>query len=253
MTNHAPSEKEFSQALSTSNTLLYFGHGSGNQYIRTRSIRKLDKCADVVWLMGCSSGTVTENGDFEPVSVPLSYLIAGESPPLAHLSNLTSSVNLASNPTSVPKTPSSRNSKDTATTNHVNNDNTSGRKGLCMSVLATLWDVTDKDIDRFSIRVGEQWGLFTSNTASSVSSTSRSRAKTAPTGEAPKTPGPKRGRSDTAKTPARGKTPAKADGVKDTKGMSLVAAVAKSRDACYLRYLNGAAAVVYGVPTYLGD
>jgi separase len=32
--------------------------------------------------------------------------------------------------------------------------------------------------------------------------------------------------------------------------MSLVEAAAKSRDACILRYLNGAAPVVYGVPVY---
>ncbi|KAF2399345.1 hypothetical protein EJ06DRAFT_495058 [Trichodelitschia bisporula] len=35
-------------------------------------------------------------------------------------------------------------------------------------------------------------------------------------------------------------------------GKSLVEAVVQSRDACYLRHLNGAAFVVYGVPVYLG-
>ncbi|GAB7345165.1 hypothetical protein MBLNU457_3549t2 [Dothideomycetes sp. NU457] len=263
MTNHAPSEKEFSQALSTSSTLLYFGHGSGNQYIRNRSIRKLDKCAEVVWLMGCSSGTVTENGDFEPVSVPLSYLVAGESPPLAHLfkKQPAPSPETEQEARAVPKTPSPKLMHDTA----ADTDASRGRKGLCMSVLATLWDVTDKDIDRFSIRVGEQWGLFSSPSASfsnlaSSTSASRSRSKTtsAAAAEAPKTPGPKRGRSDTGKTPAKGKTPGrgKVEEVVETKAekkMSLVEAVAKSRDACYLRYLNGAAAVVYGVPVYLGD
>ena len=33
--------------------------------------------------------------------------------------------------------------------------------------------------------------------------------------------------------------------------VSLDEAVAKSRDSCILRYLNGAAPVVYGVPVYL--
>jgi len=267
MSNHAPSEKEFSHALSTSSTLLYFGHGSGNQYIRNRSIRKLDKCAEVVWLMGCSSGTVTENGDFEPVSVPLSYLVAGESPPLAHLSKKkqhTPPSDTDQETSAMPKTPSSKTLHETTVTDP--DAGSRGRKGLCMSVLATLWDVTDKDIDRFSIRVGEQWGLFSSPSApshnpSSSTSASRSRSKTtsaAAAEPAPKTPGPKRGRSNTGKTPAKGKTPGhgKVEEVAQTKAekrMSLVEAVAKSRDACYLRYLNGAAAVVYGVPVYLGN
>lgn len=36
-----------------------------------------------------------------------------------------------------------------------------------------------------------------------------------------------------------------------SKGTSLVAAVAQSRDACKLKYLTGAAPVVYGIPLYL--
>lgn len=263
MSNHAPSEKEFSQALSSSSTLLYFGHGSGNQYIRNRSIRKLDKCAEVVWLMGCSSGTVTENGDFEPVSVPLSYLVAGESPPLAHLNKKQYPAPFPHSDQearTMPKTPSPKPMHETAG----ETDTSQGRKGICMSVLATLWDVTDKDIDRFSIRVGEQWGLFSSSStqssspSSSTSARSRSKTTSAAAAEAPKTPGPKRGRSNTGKTPAKGKTPGRGKVeevvyMKTEKKMSLVEAVAKSRDACYLRYLNGAAAVVYGVPVYLGD
>jgi separase len=35
------------------------------------------------------------------------------------------------------------------------------------------------------------------------------------------------------------------------RGIGLDEAVRDARKACYLRYLNGAAAVVYGIPVYL--
>ncbi|CAD0094182.1 unnamed protein product [Aureobasidium vineae] len=215
--NKIPSEKDFANALSEKSTLLYFGHGSGNQYIRNRTIKKLDKCAEVVWLMGCSSGTVTEHGDYEPTSVPLGYLVAGK----------------RQLDTSTDEEPKHR------------NDN---REGLCMAIVATLWDVTDKDIDRFAVKTGEHWGLWSSTPAPS----SKDLAP-------PKTPR-KRGRS-VPKTPS--KTPSRTPGGRsrsrvlrdddEDKNKSLVEAVMLSRDACNLRYLNGAATVVYGIPVYLGD
>ncbi|RKP30316.1 hypothetical protein METBISCDRAFT_23423 [Metschnikowia bicuspidata] len=64
------------------------------------------------------------------------------------------------------------------------------------AVVANLWDVTDKDIDVFTLSMLEEWGLI------------------------PKS--------------------------KDLK--SLADAVAISRDKCILKYLNGAAPVVYGLP-----
>lgn len=222
ITNRVPTEKDFVGALSEKNMLLYFGHGSGNQYIRDRTVKKLDKCAEVVWLMGCSSGKVTEYGDYEPTSVPLSYLVAGKRPD---------------------------ETADEEEKKQANDD----REGLCMAVVATLWDVTDKDIDRFSVKLGEEWGLWQSTPTIVVNDA------LAP----PKTPR-KRGRS-VPKTPSKtpSKTPPRNAGrsrsrlvMRDEEAdrkKSLVEAVAKSRDACNLRYLNGAAPVVYGVPVYLGD
>ena len=67
------------------------------------------------------------------------------------------------------------------------------------AVVASLWDVTDKDLDRFSWEMLEQWGLTREN-------------------DSPK---------------------------------SLTEAVAISRDSCYLKYLVGAANVVYGLPVLL--
>jgi separase len=216
--NKIPSEKDFAAALSEKSMFLYFGHGSGNQYIRNRTIKKLDKCAEVVWLMGCSSGRVIEHGDYEPTSVPLSYLVAGKR--LEH----------------------------TGTTEDETKYRNDNREGLCMAVVATLWDVTDKDIDRFAVEVGEHWGLWSSAPAPSP-------RELAP----PKTPR-KRGRS-VPKTPS--KTPSRTPGGRSrsrlvmrdeesTRARSLSEAVMLGRDACNLRYLNGAATVVYGIPVYLG-
>lgn len=213
----APSEEEFSTALTTSSVLLYFGHGAGSQYIRPRAIRRLEKCSEVVWLMGCSSGAVTEYDELEPHAVPLAYLVAGQ------------------RSQTLPSTGALKSSK-------------------CMSVLATLWDVTDKDIDRFSLSVGEEWGLWGApqDSSKTTAKTPRKReavaapltpqrsAKTPKTPKVRKTPAPTR-------TPARSRSRARDVGKKQ----SMVQAVAKSRDACYLRYLNGAAPVVYGVPVYL--
>jgi separase len=130
-----PTEEEMQQGLETP-VFLYFGHGSGLQYIRQKVIRKLNHCA-VAFLLGCSSGVLTECGEYEPHGTPLTYMQAG-SPAL----------------------------------------------------LCTLWDVTDKDIDRFSSQALHSW----------------------------------------------------------LDGNDLGSAVADARSTCVLRYLNGAAPVIYGVP-----
>ncbi|TKA82960.1 hypothetical protein B0A55_01541 [Friedmanniomyces simplex] len=224
MVQRTPDEEEFRTALTDSSMLLYFGHGAGSQYIRPRSIRKLDSCSDVVWLMGCSSGAVTEYGELEPSAVPFAYLMAGSN---------------ADADTDVEK------AEIQAATN---------RK--CMAVVATLWDVTDKDIDRFSLAMGEEWGLWPASEASKIpAKTPRKRERlVAPSTpqQVPKTPKARKTPAPVAKTPARSRSRSQ-PGRDDGKKRSLVEAVARSRDACYLRYLNGAAPVVYGVPVYLDD
>ncbi|RAL12784.1 separin [Aspergillus homomorphus CBS 101889] len=138
-----PTEEEFRQGLESKSLFLYFGHGSGAQYIRGRTIKRLERCA-ITFLMGCSSGALTEAGEYEPYGTPMNYLHAG-SPAL----------------------------------------------------VATLWDVTDKDIDRFAKSTFDKWGLFG--------------------GEA--------------------------------EAVALDEAVCQSRQACVLKYLNGAAPVIYGIPS----
>lgn len=77
------------------------------------------------------------------------------------------------------------------------------------TLVANLWDVTDRDIDKFSQSVFDQLQL----------------------------------------------TPAHVRKWRHTEDMklnrSIVAAVANARESCKLKYLTGAAPVVYGVPFYL--
>ncbi|KAL4883011.1 Separin [Aspergillus karnatakaensis] len=145
--NRQPTEEEFEAGLQSKSLFLYFGHGSGAQYIRGRTVKRLDQCA-VTFLMGCSSGTLTEAGEYEPYGTPMNYLQAG-----------------------------------------------------APALVATLWDVTDKDIDRFAKSTFEHWGLI--------------REECGEIGD---------------------------------DRVALDAAVSQSRGACVLKYLNGAAPVVYGVP-----
>ncbi|KAL8701769.1 MAG: hypothetical protein Q9224_000347 [Gallowayella concinna] len=175
LTGCEPSEEQMKDYLQQKDIFLYFGHGSGNQYIRSRTIQRLDKCA-VALLMGCSSGKLTEAGEFEPYGTPMSYMQAG-----------------------------------------------------CPTMLATLWDVTDKDIDRFSETVLHDWGLLQSKPAldsSPVKKTVRSRGKS----KARQSPPP----------------------TSEVRSVSLDQAVAQGRGSCIFRYLNAAAPVLYGIPVFLG-
>ena len=76
------------------------------------------------------------------------------------------------------------------------------------TLVANLWDVTDKDIDKFSQSVFEKLNL-SANYLKEV-----------------------RQAQEASRT-------------------SVIAAVAQSRDVCKLKYLTGAAPVVYGIPFYL--
>ncbi|KAK9469061.1 peptidase family C50-domain-containing protein [Lipomyces arxii] len=77
--------------------------------------------------------------------------------------------------------------------------------GGCRSLVSNLWDVTDKDIDKFADEMFGLWGLYDSE------------------GTRPR----------------------------NTQPCSLGMAMAAARDVCTLKYLNGAAPVMYGVPLEL--
>ncbi|KAL5787518.1 hypothetical protein ACOSP7_004467 [Xanthoceras sorbifolium] len=99
----APTAEELAVALKSHDLFIYFGHGSGAQYISRHDLLKLEKCAATL-LMGCSSGSLSLNGSYIPQGTPLSYLLAGS--PV---------------------------------------------------IVANLWEVTDKDIDRFGKAMLDAW------------------------------------------------------------------------------------------------
>lgn len=72
-----PTEAEFERTLSSNDILLYMGHGGGAQYIRNRQIRRLEKCRATALLMGCSSASLADVGDFEVYGLVWSYMLAG--------------------------------------------------------------------------------------------------------------------------------------------------------------------------------
>lgn len=164
--NMKPEEEVMQTALDKSDVFLYFGHGGGAQYIRAKTIRRLEKCRPATFLMGCSSAALTEAGEFECHGQIWHYMMAG-----------------------------------------------------CPAVVGTLWDVTDRDIDRFAGRAFENWGLFPRGTFKEEEL--------------------KRQKSDD-------------EGRLESAG-SMVEAVAAARTACRFKYLNAAAVVVYGIPVYLED
>ncbi|KAH3682655.1 hypothetical protein WICPIJ_006369 [Wickerhamomyces pijperi] len=145
MTNKKPTEDEVVDLITNSNLHIYVGHGGGESYIRSSTLKKLESIAPTL-LLGCSSVQLTDNNLLEPTGTAYSYLIGG-----------------------------------------------------CPLVVGNLWDVTDKDIDMFTLSVFDKWGLSRSIFDSENS-------------------------------------------------VDICQAVQLSRDNCKLKYMNGAAPVVYGLP-----
>src|ERR1700743_1072440 len=85
------------------------GHGGGEKYIKGERIKTLNKCASCL-LIGCSSGSLHDWGEYDMTGTLMNYMIA-----------------------------------------------------QCPCLLVNLWDVTDRDIDRFSKGVFHHWGLFREN------------------------------------------------------------------------------------------
>ncbi|KAK2025806.1 peptidase family C50 [Colletotrichum zoysiae] len=184
-----PTEDEFEGALKGSDILLYFGHGSGAQYIRGKTIRRLEKCKAAALLMGCSSASLQNVGEYECHGPVWNYMLAG-----------------------------------------------------CPAVVGTLWDVTDRDIDRYAGRLFEEWGLLERGTfvddGGKQGKTGKSKGKGLFASAATKKD---RGKKTTS--------PAEAEGSRG--GASLVEAAAKARDACRFRYITAGAVCVYGIPVYI--
>ncbi|OVA03751.1 Peptidase C50 [Macleaya cordata] len=192
----APPTEELVLALKNHDLFIYFGHGSGAQYIPGHEIQKLKKCAATL-LMGCSSGCLSLMGSYNPQGAVLSYLLAG-SP----------------------------------------------------AIIANLWEVTDKDIDRFGKAMLNAWLQERSNDSSdnapcslvvqefgsmNISSSSKGNAK---------------------KKVSRGKklkddSNNLLESSKDSCGHRpmIGSFMSQAREACTLPLLIGASPVCYGVPT----
>ncbi|OAA65723.1 separin [Niveomyces insectorum RCEF 264] len=166
-----PTEDEFEAVLTDKDVLLYFGHGSGAQYIRGRTVRKLERCRATALLMGCSSAGLDYNGEFELQGPVWNYMLAG-----------------------------------------------------CPAVVGTLWDVTDKDIDRFAGRLFEEWGLLPRGSFDEKEAKRRTKSA---------------GRADRTAAAGAAASPATA--------ASLVAAVVQAREAPRFRYLTAAAHLYFTV------
>lgn len=94
----------------------------------------------------------------------------------------------------------------------------------CPSLMGSLWDTTDREIDGIAKEVMKKLGLMEDD-----GDESKEKAKGKRKEKAPALGGPKEGK----------KMP-----------MSMIRAVAESRKACKLPYLTGAALICYGIPVY---
>ncbi|KXZ45338.1 hypothetical protein GPECTOR_56g435 [Gonium pectorale] len=169
VTGQKPSARALLAALQSHDIFLYLGHGSGEQFLPSPALRKLQRCAACV-LMGCSSGRLRLHGAYDPSGAAVAYLLAG-----------------------------------------------------CPALVANLWDVTDRDIDRYCQALLDAWlGCGPGLTAGD--------AETAGGG-----PSGGQGREDKADGPS-------------CRREALGLAVSRSRAACKLPHLVGAAPVTYGLP-----
>ncbi|KAG0020475.1 hypothetical protein BGZ80_004133 [Entomortierella chlamydospora] len=179
ITGRAPLDLECINGLSNNDLYIYFGHSGGEQYIKSTQIRQLGHCA-VSLLLGCSSGSLKSEGEFDPTGNAMNYLLAG-----------------------------------------------------CPAVVANLWDVTDKDLDRFSMAMFSLWGLA-ANRYNSMPDKSRSQVDI--------------DEMDNSHVERIGSE--RAESINGLR-LSLVEAVKEAREECKLKYLVGAASVVYGIPCFL--
>ncbi|EOA19088.1 hypothetical protein CARUB_v10007755mg [Capsella rubella] len=193
-----PSAIELTEALKNHDLFLYFGHGSGAQYIPKREIERLENCS-ATFLMGCSSGSLWLKGCYIPEGIPLSYLLGG-SP----------------------------------------------------AIVATLWDVTDRDIDRFGKALLEAWLQERSDSsAEGGCSQCESLANELAAMNLKGNNTTKRSRKPSSRNkPVQSNVDGSGKIECNHKQRRKIGSfIAAARDACTLQHLIGAAPVCYGVPT----
>jgi len=117
-------------------------------------------------------------------------------------------------------------------------------------MLANLWDVTDRDIDKLSSGVFSRWGLCNSQLISHGGSDDAAEPEQAMGSGVNFFTGPSVGER---KRQLHANMKGKKCIATNKRGISLTYALARARDDCTLKYLNGAAPVIYGVPVCLGE
>ena len=118
-------------------------------------------------------------------------------------------------------------------------------------MVANLWDVTDRDIDKLSSGVFSRWGLCDSRLISRCGSDDTAEPEQAMSGGGPNLfTGPSVGER---KRQLHASMKGKKCIATNKRGVSLTEALARARDDCTLKYLNGAAPVIYGVPVFLEE
>ncbi|KAF6252748.1 peptidase family C50-domain-containing protein [Scenedesmus sp. NREL 46B-D3] len=141
----------------------------------------------------------------------------------------------------------------------------------CPAAVANLWDVTDRDIDRFAQAVLKQWSGDSEDSSSSSSSSNSSASQRNASSAASSSEASSRSkqhaehastaRNHNSSSSSKKKSKASAmqqDGsdavaVYDSGAVSMCGAVAASRQACRLPSLIGAAAVCYGLPAFVSS
>ncbi|KAJ3405453.1 hypothetical protein CcCBS67573_g03431 [Chytriomyces confervae] len=112
--------------------------------------------------------------------------------------------------------------------------------GGCPSLVANLWDVTDRDIDRFSKKLFVKIGVAEGNAFGENEAGSRKKLRAAKISEEP-----------TEESTIESRFYKHEPCLSQMAGnLSVPEGVAVSREACELKYLVGAAPVVYGVPVH---
>jgi separase len=174
-----PDPRDLARDLRGRELYLYFGHGAGEQYVPLAALRRLDRCAGAL-LMGCSSGRLHCGG-----------LAAG-------VGGATSSATMTALPAPL------------APWYEPGGPVLGYLLGGSPAAAACLWDVTDRDIDRFAAAALARWAAAGGG-------------------------GGGGGDGD--------------DGSDAPPPVLFGAALEGARAACRLPHLIGAAPVVYGVPT----
>lgn len=115
------------------------------------------------------------------------------------------------------------------------------------AIIANLWEVTDKDIDRFGKAVLDAWLEERSNTTR-ICTQCNSLAKEFETMDLRDN---RTGKKNRKKLPKNKPAPKSRDceGCRDDCGARVGSFMGRAREACMLPFLIGAAPVCYGVPT----